>query len=79
MERNSQQPIRILRWPEVHARVGLCHSQVYNLMKKENPDGTPGFPRAIKLGQRASGWLESDIDAWIHTRASLSGRGGSHR
>lgn len=54
---------RILRLKEVRARVGnLSHTSIYEGAAK----GT--FPKPIKLGGRASGWLEHEIDAWIAGR-----------
>jgi len=50
---------RILRWPEVHKRTGLCRSHVHDLAKKGS------FPKPIKLGGRASGWLESEVNACV--------------
>jgi prophage regulatory protein len=29
------------------------------------------FPRPIKLGQKASGFIESELDAWIDERIAL--------
>jgi prophage regulatory protein len=26
------------------------------------------FPKPIKLGERGSGWLTSEIDAWLQSR-----------
>ena len=50
---------RILRFPEVSARTGLSRSRLYNAMA----DGT--FPDAIAIGDRAIGWVEAEVDAWI--------------
>lgn len=50
---------RYLRLPEVHTRTGLSRSYIYALMK----EGT--FPRPVRLGKRAVGWLESDLDEWM--------------
>jgi len=50
---------RILRLPDVIARVRLCRASIYQRMA----DGS--FPRSIPLGSRARGWLEGDIDAWV--------------
>jgi prophage regulatory protein len=51
---------RLLRWPDVQDRVGICRSHA-NMLIKQNR-----FPRSISLtGGRAVAWLESDIDAWI--------------
>jgi prophage regulatory protein len=53
---------RILRWPEVENRIGICRSQAHLLVSKGE------FPPPIKLGARASGWLESEINVWLTQR-----------
>ena len=57
-------PERLLRWPEVQARVGFCKSYCYVLQHKGL------FPKSIKLteGGRAVGYLESEIDEFISNR-----------
>jgi len=60
----------ILRLPQVKARVGLGHTNIYNGIKA----GT--FPAPISLGARAVGWLSSDIDEWIEQRIAES-KGGN--
>ena len=57
---------RFLRWPEVHQHVGLCRSYVHNLVQKGK------FPKPVKLGARASGWLESEVHVWIEHRVAES-------
>lgn len=57
---------RILRWPEVQLRVGICRSHAHQLALKS------AFPKPIKLGPRASGWLCSAIDAWLAERVAAS-------
>lgn len=52
----------ILRLPKVQSKVSLGKSSIYAGMKK----GT--FPKAYKLGERAIGWFESDITAWLESR-----------
>ena len=54
--------VRIIRLPEVERRVGLHKSAIYQRIAA----GT--FPAPLKIGPRASGWLESEIDAWIEGR-----------
>lgn len=62
---------RILRIEDVTLKSGLPKSTVY----KAIADGK--FPAPMKLlGSKASGWLESDIDAWIDARVAAS-RGGA--
>jgi prophage regulatory protein len=57
---------RVLRLPEVLARVGLGRSYIYKLISQGD------FPRPIKLGPRASGWLEFEIDCWLEQRIAVS-------
>ena len=54
----------IIKLPEVCRRVGLTRSPIYAGIKA----GT--FPRPVKLGIRAVGWLESEVDAWLSARAA---------
>lgn len=41
------------------ARVGLSSTTIWRLEKSGK------FPRRVKLGGAAVGWLESEIDQWI--------------
>jgi prophage regulatory protein len=52
-------PARLIRLPEVIARVGLKRSSIYQRMS----DGR--FPRGRSLGQKCTVWVEAEIDAWI--------------
>lgn len=57
---------RILRLKQVLIRVGISRAQLYLLM------GEGRFPKNFSLsgpGGRAVGWLESDIEDWIASRA----------
>ncbi|MGO4379764.1 helix-turn-helix transcriptional regulator [Pseudoduganella sp. RAF53_2] len=58
--------VSVLRLPSVMKRVGLKKSSIYAGIKK----GT--FPAPIKLSERASGWLESSIDAFLAERIKAS-------
>ncbi|OBX00270.1 helix-turn-helix transcriptional regulator [Gallibacterium genomosp. 1] len=55
---------RILRLKEVSQKTGLPRSTIYAKIKQ----GT--FPSQLKLGPRASGWRESELDLWIEQRQS---------
>lgn len=59
---------RLLRWPEVQARVGICRSHAHALAAEGK------FPKPIKLGKgaRASAWSESSISLWINERIAES-------
>lgn len=53
---------KILRLPRVIDRVGYSRSAIYAFVSKG------GFPPPVKIGARAVGWLDSDIDNWISER-----------
>ncbi|WP_408606013.1 helix-turn-helix transcriptional regulator [Imhoffiella purpurea] len=59
---SANRPTRIVRMPEVVTRTGLSRASVYALMSKGR------FPKSIKLSERAVGWRESDVAAWIESR-----------
>lgn len=52
----------ILRLPQVKTRVGLSRSSIYLAISQ----GT--FPRPVRLGARAVGWVAADIEAWLNAR-----------
>ncbi len=53
---------RLMKLDEVKQETRLSRSSIYRLAK------TGDFPKPIKLGERSSGWLESEINAWIDSR-----------
>ena len=55
-------PRRILRRPEVLSRTGLSKSSLYAKISEG------GFPKPMKLGRRAVGWPEAEVDGWINAR-----------
>ena len=57
---------RILRRQTVEERTGLSRSTLYQYMQ----DGV--FPAPVRLGSRAVGWRESDIQAWIAERPQVT-------
>ena len=59
-------PIRIIRMADVQARTGLSRSTIYVRVA----DGS--FPQPIRLGARAVGWIESEVDAWIREQIAAS-------
>jgi prophage regulatory protein len=58
-------PTRLLRLPEVMARVGLKRSAIYRRMS----DGR--FPKSRSLGPKCTVWIEAEIDDWVNQVASL--------
>ena len=50
----------ILRRPDVEAVTGLSRSTIYKWMNEGS------FPKPVKLGPRAVGWREADINDWLN-------------
>jgi len=69
-DRKASPPVRFLRLPEVMARTGLSRSTIYVRLAEGR------FPRPVRLGPRAVGWIESEIDAWMQERIDRSRDGG---
>ncbi|MGB4101012.1 MAG: AlpA family transcriptional regulator [Alphaproteobacteria bacterium] len=56
---------KILKLPEVIKTTGLGRSSIYAFIKSGK------FPPPVPLGDKAVGWLDSEVFAWINSRADL--------
>ncbi len=63
-------PQRFLRIHEVIYKSGLTRAAIYAL---------PDFPRPVKIGPRASAWVESELEEWMASRIAARGheKGGA--
>ena len=59
-------PARLLRLPEVMARVGLRRSAIYQRMSEGR------FPKSRSLGPKCAVWVEAEIDEWIRAVSRMS-------
>jgi len=57
----------ILRMPDILKITGLSISTIWRFEKKGI------FPKRRKIGLRAIGWKQSEIDEWLTTRTSQEG------
>lgn len=57
---------KLLRLPQVIDLTGRGRSALYADMADKK------FPKQIKIGPRASAWLESDVQRWIDQRVAAS-------
>ena len=62
MAQAPNQPVRILRLPEVMKRTGLGRSTTYALIQKNS------HPLPVPLGERAVGFVEAEIEAFLLQR-----------
>ncbi|MBS0570016.1 MAG: AlpA family transcriptional regulator [Proteobacteria bacterium] len=56
-----QLQLRLIRLPEVKKLTGLCRSAIYEKIRVD-------FPRQVKIGDRGSAWVESEVEQWIASR-----------
>lgn len=55
---------RILRKPEVLAKIGVSDPTIYRW------EIAGRFPKRLRLGGQACGWLASEIEGWLAERAA---------
>jgi len=60
---------QILKLLEIKKDTGLSGSSIYRMAKA----GT--FPKPIKLGERSSGWIASEVEQWLNERIAASRNG----
>jgi prophage regulatory protein len=58
--------MQVLRLPQVRQVTGLGRSMIYQLEAERR------FPRRIKIGARAVGWLQDEVQAWVAARVKRS-------
>lgn len=68
---SPQQPLRLLRLPEVINRVAMGKSTIYAMIAHQK------FPAPMHFG-KASRWLESEIDEWICQQLMNRKQAGQH-
>jgi prophage regulatory protein len=60
--------LQILRLPQVCSVTGLRRSMIYQLEAEQR------FPKRIKIGIRAVGWIEGEVQLWVAKRIAASRR-----
>jgi prophage regulatory protein len=63
---NHHSAIKILRLPQVCEMTGFCRSMIYQMEAERR------FPKRVKIGTRAVGWLEGEVQAWLANRIEFS-------
>lgn len=58
----SNEPLKILRLPQVCEVTGLGRSMIYQMEAEQRS------PARAKIGTRAVGWLEREVNAWLTRR-----------
>lgn len=58
----------ILRLKQVMERTGLSRSTIYDKLSINSPRHDPIFPKQVRLGETAVGWVSDEIDSWVSAR-----------
>lgn len=66
------QSFYVLRKRQLCERIGLSPAHVYAMLDKKSASFDPSFPRQIRLGAAAVGWLEHEVQAWLEARVNAS-------
>lgn len=61
----------ILRLPAVKQKTGQSRSTIYEKVQRGE------FPAPVKIGERAVGWVEAEVDSWLETLIEARDRGAS--
>jgi prophage regulatory protein len=57
--------MRILAFADLRPEKGIRYSRQY--IGRLERDGR--FPKRVRLGEKCSGWIEGEIDAWLKSKA----------
>lgn len=57
---------QVLKLSEVKLITSLSGSTIYRLISQSD------FPKQIKLSERSSGWIASEIEQWLEERIAAS-------
>lgn len=74
MTDNSRSPVpcvQILRLPQVCKATGLGRSMIYQLESQRR------FPCRVRIGARAVGWVEAEVQSWLAGRIERHRASGS--
>ena len=64
---------RVLRRPAVETLTGIPRSTLYAKI------ATGDFPAPIKIGRRAVGWREAEVNDWLNSRQRSTQRLGAQQ
>lgn len=60
--------LTIIRIKAVMALINLSRSTIYDYLNTHSPRYDHTFPKPVKLGASAIGWVEHEVQAWINLR-----------
>lgn len=64
--------LSILRRRDLEQRLKLSRSTLYDKINPKSPRYDASFPKPIRLGGAAVGWLAHEVDAWLNRQIEAS-------
>jgi prophage regulatory protein len=68
-------PTNVLRAKKAAKKLDIAPSTFYLWQNPSSRYYKPTLPRRVKLGERAGGWLEPELDEWLAARAAARSQG----
>lgn len=76
MSQQLQNAICILRRRDLEERLRLSRSTIYDKINPKSPRYDASFPKPIRLGGSAVGWLAHEVDDWLNRQIEVSRKTG---
>ena len=73
MDHNEHHP-KIVRRRQLETRLSLSRSTIYDKINPKSPRYDASFPKPIRLGGAAVGWLAHEVDDWLNRQIEASRR-----
>ncbi len=68
MQNSVASHAKVLRMKDLVSTCGLSRSTIYDKMDSKSRRYDPSFPKPLKLGLSAIGWIEQDILCWLESK-----------
>ena len=62
----------MLRLPKLELATGLKSTAIYEKNNPDSPYYDESFPKPVKLGVRAVGYVEAEVEAWLQAQIEKS-------
>lgn len=64
---------RVIRLRTCLDIIGLARSTLFDIANPNSPRFDPTFPKKLRIGLRAVGWLEDEIYEWLASKRDPTG------
>lgn len=63
--KSGQDDLKVIRLPQLKELLGLSRSTIYNRISEKSKYYDPLFPKSVRLGSKAVGWILKDVYFYI--------------